>query len=167
MRAKVAIVLLVSVALAVTALSARRLEGLASEPREEELLYLPNGKLLRVMSLGHASLLADFYYLWAIQYYANYELEGRYRYVEHVFDRVITELDPHYVDAYWLGALILILEARDLEAGLRLLEKGAENNPDKWILLYLAGWEAYHGGQAERAQEYFRRAMQVDAAPPV
>ena len=61
---------------------------------------------------------------------AHYEPEGRYRYVEHVFDRVITELDPRYIDAYWLGSLILILEGEDLDAGLRLLSKGAEHNPD-------------------------------------
>jgi tetratricopeptide (TPR) repeat protein len=153
-------------ALAVTVGSAWRLEGAVPgrEP-ERELLYLPNGKLLRVASLGFAPLVADVFYLWAIQYYADYERGDRYRWVEHVFDDVITELDPNYIDAYWLGAMILILEAGDLEAGLRLLEKGAERNPREWILLYLAGWESYHAGQSERAQAYFRRAMAVEGAP--
>jgi tetratricopeptide (TPR) repeat protein len=142
------------------------LEGMAAERRgSEELLYLPNGKHLRMMSLGQASLLADVFYIWAIQYYSNYEREDRYRYVEHVFGEVIAELDPHYVDAYWLGALILTVEARDLDAGLRLLDQGFAANPDKWILPYLAAWESYRAGEVDRAAAYFARAAGVPGAP--
>jgi tetratricopeptide (TPR) repeat protein len=138
-----------------------------SRPASEELLYLPNGQHLRIMSLGHTGLLADLVYLWAIQYYSNYERQQRHRYVEHVFSEVITELDPHFVDAYWLGALILIVEAGDLDAGLRLLDKGAQRNPDKWILPYLAGWECYHAKEFDRAREYFERASLIEHAPTV
>jgi tetratricopeptide (TPR) repeat protein len=136
-------------------------------PETEELLYLPNGKHLRIMSLGHASLLADLIYLWAIQHYSNYEQKQRQRYVEHVFADVITELDPHYVDAYWLGALILVVESGDVDAGIALLEKGADRNPDKWILPYLAAWESYHAKQFDRARVYFERAALVEGAPTV
>lgn len=132
----------------------------------EELLYLPNGDYLRVASLGQQNLLADLIYLWAIQYYGNYEREDRYHYVEHVFGEVITELDPNYVDAYWLGALILTVEARDLEAGLRLLDKGIQNNPDHWVLPYLAAWECFYAGHHDRAVSYFDAASRVAGAPP-
>lgn len=142
----------------------RLAEGTAAE---EELLYLPNGKHLKVMSLGHANLLADGIYLWAIQYYSNYEREHRQRYVEHIFGDVITELDPRYVDAYWLGALIMIVENHDLEAGLRLLEKGMERNPEQWILPYLAAWECYHGKQYARAAAFFAHAAAIPEAPAV
>ncbi len=134
---------------------------------EEELLYLPNGKHLKIMSLGHANVLADGIYLWAIQYYSNYEREERQRYVEHIFGDVITELDPRYVDAYWLGSLIMIVENHDLEAGLRLLEKGMERNPDQWILPYLAAWECYHGKQYSRAAAFFAHAAAIPGAPAV
>ncbi len=132
---------------------------------EKELLYLPNGKHLKIMSLGHANLLADVIYLWAIQYYSNYEREQRQRYVEHIFGDVVTELDPRYVDAYWLGALIMIVENHDLEAGLRLLEKGIERNPEQWILPYLAAWECYHGKQYSRAAAFFEQAAGIPGAP--
>ncbi len=63
--------MLVPAALLGTAVSARALERLApAENRAEQLLYLPNGKHLRLVSLGHAPLLADLIYLWAIQYYS-------------------------------------------------------------------------------------------------
>ncbi len=134
---------------------------------DEELLYLPNGKHLKIMSLGHANLLADGIYLWAIQYYSNYERKQRQRYVEHIFGDVITELDPRYVDAYWLGALIMIVENHDLEAGLRLLEKGIERNPEQWILPYLAAWECFHGKQFSRAAAFFEQAAAIPGAPGV
>ena len=141
-----------------------RLEGF--ERGTKELLYLPNGKYLKVASLGHAPLVADLVYLWAIQYYSDYEAEGRYRYVEHVFGDVIGELDPRYIDPYWLGAIILTTEAQDLEAGLRLLDAGFARNPGEWILLYLAGWECDRVGQFDRAAAYFDRAARVGGAPP-
>jgi len=151
---------------AVAGLSGSALERRApARAQADELLYLPNGKHLRLMSLGQAPLLADAIYIWAIQYYSDYERSDRYRYVEHVFGDVIAELDPHYVDAYWLGALIMTVEARDLEAGLRLLDKGIAENPDQWILPYLAGWESYHAGDYRRAAAYFARAAAVPGAP--
>lgn len=130
-----------------------------------ELLYLPNGKYLKAISLGQAPLLADLVYLWAIQYYSNYERQDRYKYVEHVFGSVIAELDPAYIDAYWLGALILTTEAGDLEAGLRVLEKGYAANPRQWVLPYLAAWECERVGDFTRAADYFRRAAETPGAP--
>lgn len=158
-------------ALAVAALgvgwSGARLDALGSfRPPGEELLYLPNGKMLKVASLGQAPVIADAIYLWAIQYYSNYEREDRFAYVEHVFGDVVGELDPEYIDPYWIGALILSVEAKDLEAAHRLLDKGFARNPDAWILPYLAGWEAYFVGEYELAGRYFEKAAAVEGSPP-
>jgi tetratricopeptide (TPR) repeat protein len=132
----------------------------------KELLYMPNGKYLKAISLGHAPLLADFVYIWAIQYYSDYDQADRYRYVEHVFGDVIAELDPGYIDPYWLGALILTSDGKDEEAGLRLLDRGFAKNPSAWILPYLAGWECQRIGQFDRAAAYFDRAAKAPGAPP-
>lgn len=163
---RAAIVIAVVLATASVALSGLRLERMAEElPRSEELLYLPNGKHLKLAGLGQESVLADLLYLWAIQYYSVYEREDRFRYVEHVFGEVIAELDPHYIDPYWMGALILSVEAHDLEAGLRLLDQGFANNPDAWVLPYLAGWECYHAARFAQARSYFAAASRVPGAP--
>lgn len=144
-----------------------RLDGIdAAAGGGKDLLYLPNGKYLKAISLGHAPLFADVVYLWAIQYYSDYNQVDRYRYVEHVFGDVIAELDPGYLDPYWLGALILTTEGKDEEAGLRLLDRGFERNPSAWILPYLAGWECERFGQFDRAADYFDRAAKVPGAPP-
>jgi tetratricopeptide (TPR) repeat protein len=162
----VAIILLIG-SLASAAVASRvRLERDVEAARpEQELLYLPNGRYLKFVSLGQAPLVADIVYLWAIQFYSNYTREGRYRYVEHIFGEVIPELDPMYIDPYWLGAMILSVEVKDVDGALRLLEQGFENNPEAWILPYLAGWEADRAGMSIRAAEFFASASGVETAP--
>lgn len=166
MRRWLAAILLAAVAVATAGLARERLETLQpASGGGRQLLYLPSGKYLRAMSLGNESLAASLVYLWSIQFYANYEREDRFRYVEHVYRDVITELDPHFVDAYWLGALILTVEKGDLEAGLGLLDKGFRENPEEWILPYLAGWEAERFGDHERAAAWFKAASDAPGAP--
>ena len=165
---RLAVAALAIAAISLTAMSSVELERQAAERGgDNELLYLPNGKYLRVASLGQASLLADLIYLWAIQFYSNYEREDRFRYVEHVFRDVIAELDPNYVDPYWVGALIMSVEAHDLEAALRLLETGFEHNPGEWRLPFIAAWECFHAGDYVRAKSYFEIAERVPGAPPM
>lgn len=159
---------LLAVGLAVAAVGARdRLVALEEGTRRDTaLLYLPNGRFLEVASLGQGSLTASLVYLWAIQYYSDYDRADRYRWVEHVFRNVIARLDPHYIDPYWMGALILSVEANDLEGALRLLDDGFRSNPDRWILPYLAAWECERMGDPLRAAAYFDRAAAVPGAPP-
>ena len=166
MRRVVAILLLVGAACGSGWTRERLTDIDAAGQGAKDLLYMPNGKYLKAISLGHAPLLADFVYLWAIQYYSDYTQADRYRYVEHVFGDVIAELDPGYIDPYWLGAIILTTEAKDVDAGLRLLDHGFEKNPSAWILPYLAGWECDRVGRFDRAAAYFDRAANAPGAPP-
>ena len=166
MRRVLAFLLLAVAALGAGAARARLADIDTAGRGTKELLYMPNGKFLKAISLGHAPLVADFVYLWAIQYYSDYDREDRYRYVEHVFGDVIAELDPGYTDPYWLGAIILSTEARDVDAGLRLLDHGFEKNPSAWILPFLAGWECERVGRFDRAAAYFDRAAKAPGAPP-
>jgi tetratricopeptide (TPR) repeat protein len=166
MRSRWIAVALVASCVVATTWSGMRLERTSGQPDlGKSLLLLPNGQHLKVASLGQAPLLADLFYLWAIQYYSQYEREDRFRYVKHIFGDVIAELDPHYVDAYWMGALILIVEAKDLDAGLELLDQGIQANPGNWILPYLAGWECYHADRLDCAETYFAYAEQLPEVP--
>jgi tetratricopeptide (TPR) repeat protein len=158
-RAMVLVLLLATVSWGRAAIERTEMEA------GKSLLYLPNGKYLKTLSMGHPSVLADWMYIWAIQYYSNYDRADRFRYIEHVFSGVIAELDPHYVDSYWLGALILSVEAKDLDAALRLLDQGSRLNPDEWVLPYIAAWECYYAGRFEAAETYFRLAAERPDAP--
>ena len=167
MKALAAAVLIGAVAVAAVAASGAALDRIeAGRGPAHHLLYLPNGRYLKVASLGQAPVLADLIYLWSIQYYANFQVEDRYSYVDTIYDSVLTELDPHYFDPYWLGALILSVEAGSLDKALALLDKGFRNNPDKWVFPYLAGWECAYARRFDCAIERFETAASVPSAPP-
>ncbi len=131
------------------------------------LLYLPSGRYLKVAALGFDGILADAIYLWSIQYYGNYQIADRYRYLEKIYDQVISELDPHYLDPYLIGSLIMTAEARQPEMALRLLDKGIEKNPDQWLLAFEAGFVCYDNlRDFRRAAGYFEKALKMPDAPP-
>lgn len=132
------------------------------------LLYLPSGKYLKVATLGFDGLAADVLYLWSIQYYGNYQIADRYRYLEKIYGEVISELDPRYLDPYLIGSLIMNAEARDPEMALRLLDKGIARNPGVWILAFEAGFICYDSlRDYTRAARYFETALQAPDVHPL
>jgi hypothetical protein len=140
----------------------------AGDESGRRLLYLPNGRYLKVAALGYPTFLADLIYLWSIQHYGGYgEREERFRYLEHVYGEVIARLDPRFVDPYLVGALILVVEKQDVAAALDLLDQGIAANPDDWLLPYEAGFWAYDTAHDyPRAAAYFARAREIPGAPP-
>jgi hypothetical protein len=130
------------------------------------LLYLPSGRYLKVLSLGFDGLAADLIYIWSIQYYSNYQIQDRYDYLDQIYRRVIAELDPHFLDPYLVGSMIMSVEANRNDLALRLLEEGAEKNPREWILPFQAGFLCYHRlHDYACAREYFGRAQSLPGAP--
>jgi tetratricopeptide (TPR) repeat protein len=140
----------------------------ASRPSGSQVLYLPSGRYMKVTSLGFPEVMADLIYIWSIQYYSNYEAADRFKYLEHIYGNVISELDPRYVDPYLIGAMIMTVEASEHEMALRLLDKGIAANPDEWILPFDAGFLCYDTlRDYPRAAAYFERAMKIPEVPTV
>lgn len=167
MGRKLLVGLLLLAIIGVAGFSRARLEALEKERVPAELLYLPEGPYLRATALGHEETLADLIYIWAIQYYSHFEdSKLRFAYLERVFKDAIAELDPHFLEVYLVGAMVMSLEARDPLMALRFYDKGLEKNPDAWQLAYWAGWECYMGKRYERAREYWMRAKGMEGAPP-
>src|SRR6266850_3137861 len=145
-----------------------RIEDLPRGPDAHPLLYLPSGKYLKVAALGFDGLLADLLYLWSIQFYGSYDIKDRYTYLERIYDQVITELDPHYLDPYLVGALIMTTEARNPEMALKLLDKGVQANPDQWIMPFEAGFLCYNDLHDFRlAAVYFEKALSIPGVHPL
>ena len=125
------------------------------------MLYLPSGKYLKPASFGYHTLLADFIYLWSIQYYGDPGFHPRMEFLKHTYD-LITELDPQYLDAYQTGALFMFYEGRNPMAGLELLEQGMKKNPAEWILPMEAGFYCHMNlKRHDLAAEYFERATKI------
>ncbi len=103
----------------------------------QEKMYLPNADKLKLVTLGFEHLYADLLWLRAIQAFGSrWEAGGDMKPVFHYFD-VITDLDPHFVEAYNLGNLVIGDEGGDYQRSLDILRKGMIYNPWDWELPYL------------------------------
>jgi len=126
---------------------------------------LPDGATLKVLSFGYSNLVADLLFIWAIQFYSATHLTNRFDYVEHIFN-VITDLNPRFKAPYLVGSWIMGLEGGRYRMAIRLLEKGARNNPDEWIFEYDAGFYAYRElKDLALAEKLFKQAAQRPNAP--
>ncbi len=131
------------------------------------VIYLPSGKYLKFATFGHSALLADLIYIWSIQYYSDYSVADRYKYLDHIFS-VIAELDHRYLDPYQIGALIALYEAKDFDLALKILNRGLEKNPEQWIFPFQAGHMAQMVKKDYKlAQEYYKKTMEIEGAPPI
>ena len=107
---------------------------IASKPTLHQITYLPEGKYLRIASLGFRELAADLLWLQVIQVMGQRKLskdDGHWLYL--AVDR-LTALDPKFVRAYEAGSLALCTLVVLPEESNRLLEKGMHHNPQEWKL---------------------------------
>jgi tetratricopeptide (TPR) repeat protein len=133
-----------------------------------ELMYLPEGKILRAASLGHRSFLADIVWLRTIQYYGEQRLTTRnYDQAERLF-QVIYDLAPTFKGATRFGALVLSQDAGNPEGALALLARAAADDPLAWEYPFDAGF-IYQTCLSDyaRAGEAYRRASMAKGAPPL
>ncbi len=97
-----------------------------------ELMYLPESRVLKAAALGYTNLLADFVWMRAIQYYGEHRLTDRnYPQAERLF-HTIYDLDPAFMGATRFGALVLAQDARDPEGALRLLRTAERGDSAAW-----------------------------------
>jgi len=117
---------------------------------EPDLLYFSSPKAVKMIALGYDSLLADFYWMRAIQYYGRREEASkrlvRFKNLYTLFD-ITTTLDPNLMDAYHTGSAFLA-EPEPVGAGqpqeaLKLLDKGIAVHPQEWRFYYEKGFIHY------------------------
>lgn len=102
----------------------------AADP--DELMYLPEGRILRLLSCGHPNLVADLVWLQAIQYYGEQRLTTRNYDQTARFFTAIYDLDPTFMSATRFGALILSQDAGDPQSALELLKRAESDHPSAW-----------------------------------
>jgi tetratricopeptide (TPR) repeat protein len=94
---------------------------------------LPRAGILRPLLLGFHPLAADLYWVRTIQYFGEHvQTDEQYPHLYPLTD-LVTSLDPHFVEAYQIGGLFLVIGKRFPEA-IALYEKGIKANPGRWEL---------------------------------
>ena len=111
-------------------------------PRELDvnMLFVPSPTMVKAGASGYENMLADSLWLTLLQYYGErFFSEKRDMVNLDAMFGLITDLDPKFWFAYWLGAWALG-DNGQVDAALRLLEKGERLNPDHLHYPYLQGF---------------------------
>ena len=167
----VAVVILVLWACA-TGLRIKGERAYAFSDVEDQPLYVRSGEVLGRMALSFDALLADVYWIRALQHYGGTKRAGdvaKSYDLLYPFLDITTTLDPRFNIAYRFGAIFLT-EAYPNGPGrpdqaLALLQKGWQQMPERWEYLMDIGFVYYWWlSDYDEAARWFQRASEVPGA---
>ena len=158
----------------------RQLRDAESVTATEEVIYVPDVRLLRFMSLGYDQAAADFMWVRTLEYFArHFRTDRKYRWLEYFVDQVIA-LDPNFRKAYhWAGTNVLygrrFIDENVLSSN-RFYEKALDQDPDDYEAAYRLGLNYFVELQGKNEEErrtyretglaYLERAANTPGAPP-
>jgi tetratricopeptide (TPR) repeat protein len=137
------------------------------------LLYVRSPQVLRRATLSFQAVLADIYWIRAVQHYGGTKLSNdakkQYDVLYPLLD-LTTSLDPHFDVVYKFGSVFLA-EPYPAGAGrpdqaIALLQKGLRTRPDKWELAQGVGFVYYWWlADYQNAAMWFNHAADMKGAP--
>lgn len=140
---------------------------------EEEKLYLA-GQTVRRLSLGFNGLVADWYWMRALQYVGSKVLNipkhlqldnlGQLdlRLLAPLLDTATT-LDPQFMEPYQYAAIVL--PEVDMQEAIRITKKGIAANPGAWRLYQHLGYIYWQQGNFQVAGETYGQGAKLPGAP--
>ncbi|MEW5984458.1 MAG: hypothetical protein AB1806_19075 [Acidobacteriota bacterium] len=137
------------------------------------VLYLRSGSWASRLALSYDALLADVYWIRALQHFGETRLskapDKQYGLLYPLLD-LTTSLDPGFTLAYRFGAIFLAEPFPDgpgrPDQAVALLERGLRAEPDRWQYAMDAGFVYYWWVQDfDKASAWFERAGRMAGAP--
>jgi hypothetical protein len=124
---------------------------------EDQLTYLPSGKMLKPMVMDLDEAAGDILWIKAMIYFADSYLAGKgYGWLGHMLD-IVTTLNPHLHQAYEFAGVVLTKEKQQLPKTMRLLERGVERFPKDWrIRLYASMAQLALDSNYAKAAEFLK-----------
>ncbi len=138
----------------------------------DQVLYLRSGEVVERLALSFDALLADVYWIRALQHFGGERLfaaEKEYAQLYPLLD-VATTLDPHFAIAYSFGAHFLSEPPPGgpgrPDLAIALLQKGHRVDPSRWEYLQEMGFVYYWWYRDyHAAADWFERASILPDAP--
>lgn len=140
---------------------------------EPDISSVWTGPVVRAFSLGFSDVLADLYWLRAVQYYGRQKLMDAptgYADLGPLLETA-AELDPRFEIVYRYGAVFLS-EARPIgagqaEKGIAFLKQGADRNPTNWRLRQDQGLFTFvYLGDAIEGSKVLLQGAEIPGAAP-
>ncbi|MFP4581118.1 MAG: hypothetical protein ACLFQ6_10340 [Candidatus Sumerlaeia bacterium] len=145
----------------------RQLQRISRERPFQGGYVLPKAEFARILAFGYDMVLADFYYLRAIQSFG-----GKWRLVVKDYDTIVdffdtlSEFDPQFIEVYDYGSMVLSEDGERPEAAIQLNKKGwlknLYNYRPSYLNAYILWWQLR---DATRAKLWAHLSSQVPGAP--
>ncbi|HQZ16770.1 MAG TPA: hypothetical protein PLD86_07845 [Vicinamibacteria bacterium] len=137
---------------------------------EPDVSSVWTGRVVKALSLGFSDLLADLYWMRAIQYYGTQKIAGTGFANLSPLLETAAELDHRFSIVYRYGAVFLSeqspIGAGQPEMGVALLAKGADRNPGDWRLRQEQGlFTFFYLNDSVRGAEILQQASRIPGAP--
>lgn len=134
---------------------------------DEKLMYVPSGRVLKIVSLGFDEVMADILYIKMIDYFGNHVASDRtYVWLYHMAD-LVTTLDPKFKFPYVFAGLMLNLEANQYENARKIIVKGIREFPDDWYFHFILGINYFfHDADFVDAARSLENASKLPGSPP-
>jgi hypothetical protein len=134
--------------------------------RPYDVALVPDGAAARVVSMGHATLLSDLYWLATVQYVGDSRADERGWEKLHPLADLVTDLDPRHGYAYQTAGIVLSSIGR-LDESDRILTKGMERGPPYWTFPYYLSFNHwFYRGDYQAGAHYARIAASRPGASP-
>jgi hypothetical protein len=165
--------LIVTLFLGIVGLQAVRERRDAPRVPAGNLLYIRSGEFMKRAALSYDALLADTYWIRAVQHYGRTKLASevnpQYDLLYPLLD-LTTSLDPYFRVAYRFGAVFLAEQPPGgpgrADLAVQLLEKGLRADPKRWELAQDIGFVHYwYMLDYSRAADWFMRASRIPGSP--
>jgi tetratricopeptide (TPR) repeat protein len=122
---------------------------------------LPDGNVLRVLSLGYERAVADLFWIRTVYYVGDETSTLAGWPAAERLAHLVTDIDPHFDSAYVLMSAVLNGLRSDPDAAIRLLEKGAAVS-DYWRIHFLLGFQYFmEKNDYERGAKALERAVEL------
>ena len=166
-------VLLVLLMASAIGLQAMRERGGGLPVRGDTVLYVQSPATLQRLALSYDSIIADVYWIRAIQLYGDTRLgkssDNSYALLYPLLE-LTTTLDPYFDVAYQFGALYLAERPPGgpgrPDLAIKLLERGVQAQPEDWRLYQALGFVHYWSYRDyAKAADWFRRASRLPESP--
>jgi hypothetical protein len=113
-----------------------------------EVLYFSSGMMLKQLSLGHEGLLANLYWMRAVQYFGDKKIRKQTQFpLLGALINIAATLDPDLAEIYQFGSIFLSepapVGAASPQEAVKLLQKGIVQRPKDWRLYRDLGFVYY------------------------
>lgn len=150
----------------------RRAPNVGTRGAGFDLIFLPTPEQARRLSLGFTSLLSDYYWVRALQYFSEpSNARTHYKNLPDFLD-LIVGIDPDFEYVYKFAGIAVPFDIgrfrfKNTDRSTQLLEKGVARFPKNWQLQFFLGYNYLNfSNRPIEAAEHFAIAGKIDGAPP-